>query len=255
MGTTSNRLDNHRRMGMGVAWVAALALALTACSDGGTPLSKSRELLLQASELREGCVALSLDLLLRTIDRTAPMAEALRTDHFAGLAGGGDCDLTIAAGKGTEHEMLCYWPDSDGGAVTLDLRLTYLDEFGAPVPEPVAGGSLRVDFDARGSVVEALGELSIQADPGRGLVIRGSIECLVGGTCLVTGQLDEIVTALVADAPLDTGVLIHTGNLDLEIDRGNDDLHYGSAALVGRTALVAIAVNGYYSQGVIDLDP
>ena len=54
MDTTSNRFDNSWRMRMGLVWVALAALALTACSDGGTPLAESRDLLLQATELREG---------------------------------------------------------------------------------------------------------------------------------------------------------------------------------------------------------
>jgi hypothetical protein len=240
---------------MGLVWVALAALALTACSDGGTPLAGSRDLLLQASELREGCVANSLDVLLRTLDRVAPMAEELRTDHLDSLPGGGSCDLYAATGEETEHELLCYWPAPDGGAVTLDLRLTYLDETGSAIAAPTDGGSLRVLIDVRGEPTEALGEISIRVDPARGLVVTGDIGFRFGLTCLVKCEIDEIVAAVVADAPFGTSVLVHTGNLDLEIDRGDGDWRYGSAALVGRTAIVAIAVNGYFSQGEIDLVP
>ena len=108
---------------------------------------------------------------------------------------------------------------------------------------------------ARGDDLEATGELVLRPEADHGLEIRGEFECLLGGTCLVKCEVNEIVGALVADAPTGTIVLIHTGNLGLEIDRGHGDWRYGSAAMVGRTAIVAIAVNGYFSQGEIDLVP
>lgn len=202
-----------------------------------------------AEQLRQGCVATNLDLVALLSDQLAPLCEVRDLDHLIALAVGLGCSVL----PGSERQVL----DCDGfllGEEPFDLRaeLEYVDEDGAPA-QPGEAASMRVHIEAFGAGVEISGMLTCTPDPARGLVLGGSLATLFDDGCNVTSDLLDLTAQRVADIGGSMRLIFMAGSVHITVDQDGTDIASGSAAFVGRNALVALQVDGVFSQGEIAL--
>lgn len=235
-----------------------LAIAtLAACTGGTASISGSgineSEALLLAEETREGCVRSNLDVMQGLVDRLAPLAEATDVERLEALALRAGC--TFVRGD-REFTILCSDLDVRSDLVTMVATLELIDASGFPVDAPDRAEYVRVIVEALGTDSISEGVLTCRADPDRGLVVDGWISTQFDDGCSVETTLDEVLGRIVADLPgLDGGVLFTGGAADLRVlDVLGDAIASGRAALVGRAAVVALEVAGFYSHGELDLD-
>jgi hypothetical protein len=149
---------------------------------------------------------------------------------------------------------------------TLDALLGAIDL----VAVDAAGGDARVrgepvrilvDVAPDGSVeVEAVGSrrteasLRIGSDPDKGLSVTGTITTESSDGTLVEGTLERVFVRTVADLPaVGTGAIFLAGNVDFEVRADGELVATGTAALIGRRALVALTVAGARTERELDL--
>jgi hypothetical protein len=141
---------------------------------------------------------------------------------------------------------------------TLDVLMAAVDQIALDTP----GGDVRVrgeparilvDTADDGSVtVEVLttrrteATLRLEPDPDLGLGITGTIVTESPDGTLVEGTLERVFVRAVADLPdVGNGALFTSGNVDLSVRAGDGALlATGTAALIGRRAVVSLTVDG-----------
>jgi hypothetical protein len=150
---------------------------------------------------------------------------------------------------------------------TLDALLGAIDLALADAP----GGDVRVrgepvrilvDVAPDGSVaIEALGSrrteasLRLAEDPDRGVSVTGTIATESADGTIVEGALERVLVRSVADLPGGgTGAIFLSGNVDLSVRADGELVATGTAALIGRRALVALTVDGTHSEGELHLN-
>ncbi len=225
-----------------------LVATLAACTPEETGVDVQQALQL-AEQMRRGCVAENLELMTQLADRLAPLCEARDLDHLIALAAGLGCSFL----PGNETYVI----DCQGmglGEVFVDLRaeLEYFDEEEAPAG-PGEAASLRFHIEATGLGVQINGTLVCTPDPERGLVLGGTLATLFDDGCNVTSDLLGLTALRVVDFADNPRLLFTSGSVDIFVDDAGVGIGSGSAALVGRKALVAIQVDGVFSQGEIAL--
>jgi hypothetical protein len=161
----------------------------------------------------------------------------------------------------TAEELL----DGSVGA-TLDtllgaIDLVTIDARGGDAS--VRGEPVRILLDVRpdGSVdVEAVGSrrtdasLRLLDDPDLGLGVLGTITTESPDGTVVEATLERVYVRTVADLPgVGTGAVFSSGNVDFQVRAGGDVVATGTAALVGRRAVVALRIDGTSSQGELGL--
>jgi hypothetical protein len=215
--------------------VPALLLALlAACQDGQgvDPVGAA----LVAQEVREGCVAESLDLFQDLADRLAPLAYARSVDEL--VAGG--CE-SVPDAEG--HRLAFHGVPVRGSIVDLDLRVV------------LGNGGVAVDVLAVGPSSTTTGRLELTHDAELGIVVTGSLAATLADGHAVATDVGPVQGMLVADLPgLATGLVFTAGSVDVDVHLTGAPLARGSAALVGRVAVVALEVRGVHTHGEIALD-
>ncbi len=150
---------------------------------------------------------------------------------------------------------------------TLDALLGAIDLVATDAPggdASVRGEPVRilVHAAADGSVtVEALGSRRTEAslrlvdDPDQGLSVTGTITTESPDGTVVLGTLERVFVRTVADLPgVGTGAVFTSGNVDLAVRDGEDVLATGTAALIGRRALVALDISGTRTSAELHLN-
>jgi hypothetical protein len=155
-------------------------------------------------------------------------------------------------------------------ASTLDVLVGAVDLFALDPADPVAevrvrgepvtlfadlapdGLGIVMTLEAEGACrTEAL--LELVHDPDKGIAIGGTLRTEADGV-VVTATLDGVFAQPVADLPgLESGVVFTSGDVDLGVHAGDRLLATGTAALFGRSALVALSIRGASTEGEIDL--
>jgi hypothetical protein len=217
-----------------------VCLALAACAGGTTPdLTAAR---LTADEVREGCVASTLDVMQGVLDLFAPAAAIDSLDGLAALAQEAGCNLIIDA-AGTTHTVSCPGVMVRGEPVALMAAVTFHE-----------GGRLTVTVQTEGGLYTTEADLELRVDPERGVVVDGSLRSEAPDGCLVQGTLDNVAVRTIADLPgVGFGALFTSGSVELDVSQPGLDRMTGTAALAGRSALVALEVGGVFTQGEITL--
>jgi hypothetical protein len=113
-----------------------------------------------------------------------------------------------------------------------------------------------------GSVaVEAVGSrrteasLRLESDPERGLSVTGTIATESPDGTVVEGTLERVFVRMVADLPgVGTGAVFAEGNVNLEVRADGDLVATGTAALIGRRALVSLTVSGTRTSAELHLN-
>jgi hypothetical protein len=108
--------------------------------------------------------------------------------------------------------------------------------------------------------IEAIGICRTEAtlrlvdDPELGVSVTGTLVTESPDGTVVEGTLERVFVRAAADLPgVGRGVLFTSGNVDLEARAGEDVVATGTAALFGRRALVALSVNGAFTEGELSL--
>jgi len=110
-----------------------------------------------------------------------------------------------------------------------------------------------VTIEALGSC-RTEGSLRLERDPDLGLSVSGTLRTEAPDGTVVEGTLDRVFVREVADLPgVGTGAIFTSGNVDLGVRAGEDLLATGTAALIGRRALVGLTVDGAFTEGEIVL--
>jgi hypothetical protein len=197
------------------------------CGGGGTTAAP----VLSGEELREGCVASTLDVLLGTVDLLARAADAEDLEEIrAQLA------ACAVATDSPDGELLVACADP------MVLARVELD-----------GGALRVTIEAEG-FYRTEASLVLVRDPDLGVAVAGSLRTDAPEGCVVEGVLDRVFARAVADLPgSEFGAVFTAGDVDLDVRAGGTVIARGTAALRGRRALVALDVGGTPTEGEIDL--
>ena len=229
---------------------------LAACTGGTASISGSgineAEALLLAEETREGCVRSNLAVMQGLIDRLAPLAEAPDLERLESLALRTGCAFERGL---LEYSLFCSDIDVYGELVTMVATLELIGAAGLPVATPAEAEYLRIIVEAQGEGSLTEGVLTCRADPDQGVVIEGWLSTTFDDGCQVETTLDDVIGRIVADLPgIDSGVLFVGGAVDLDVyDVLGDAFASGRAALVGRAAVVALEIAGFFSHGEIDL--
>ena len=222
------------------------AVAVPTCSGGGEALAAADPLLL-AQEMREGCVGSNLTLLLGLADHLAPLSEVADLADLAARGTGPGCSLS----PGTPSRLVCEI-EIDGEPLVLSADLYYLGADGLPVGDLADATSLWVILEAAGPRTLLEGQLFCTPDPVRGLVLRGELSTVDAEGCAVLATFEEVTARRVADLPGGGTLVFTSGRAGIEVSY---PAARGTAALIGRRALVALQIDGTTSQGEIDLAP
>lgn len=216
-----------------------VCLALAACSGSTAPdLLAAR---LTADEVREGCVASTLDVMQGVLDLFAPAAAVNDPDALAVLVQEAGCTLIVDA-AGTTYTVSCPGVNVRGEPVALMASVT-LEESGLAVTVETEGGLYTTEAD-----------FELTVDPERGVVVDGFLRSEAPDGCVVQATLDNVAVRTIADLPgVGFGALFTSGSVELSVDHPGLDRMTGTAALAGRSALVALEVGGIFSQGEIAL--
>ncbi|MHC4973694.1 MAG: hypothetical protein ACYTG3_15320 [Planctomycetota bacterium] len=217
-----------------------VCLALAACAGGSTPdLTAAR---LTADEVREGCVASTLDVMQGVLDLFAPAAAVNDPDALAVLVQEAGCTLIMDA-VGTTYTVSCPGVSVRGEPVALMASVTVAED-----------GRLVVTVQTEGGLYTTEADLELRVDPERGVVVDGSLRSEAPDGCVVRGTLDNVAVRTIADLPgVGFGALFTSGSVELDVIWPGLDPMTGTAALAGRSALVALEVDGIFSQGEITL--
>lgn len=210
---------------------ALVSILLFACTQSGTTSIDTVQAVQIAQEMREGCVGASLDLLQNLADRLAPLAYASSPEELQALAAQAGC--TVTPGVLTDY-LLCE------GDPTLEIQLSRLD--GVLIAEITA--------DTTDSHTEGV----LEIDPAAGVAMAGDLVTEYANGCTVLAFVDRVQGQLVADLPgTGTGLIFTGGSVALHVLEAGDPFASGTAALVGRRALVILEIAGIFAQGEIDL--
>jgi hypothetical protein len=150
---------------------------------------------------------------------------------------------------------------------TLDALLGAIDLVAADAAggdASVRGEPVRILVHAApdGSVtVETIGarrteaSLRLASDPEKGLAVTGTITTESPDGTVVEGTLDRVFVRTVADLPgVGTGAIFTSGNVDFSVRDGEDVVATGTAALIGRRALVSLDISGTRTEGELHLN-
>jgi len=222
------------------------AVAVPTCSGGGEAQAAADPVLL-AQQMREGCVGSNLTLLLGLADYLAPLSEVTDLMDLVAQAGRPGCSLV----PGTPHQLVCEI-EIDGEPMILAADIYYLGADGLPVNDPVDASSLWVILEAAGPRTLVEGQLFFTPDPARGLVLSGELSTVEVDGCAVLAAFEEVTARRVADLAGGGTLTFTSGRAEISVQ---DPDARGSAALVGRRAVVALEIDGTTSHGEIDLDP
>jgi len=223
-------------------------LLLFGCTGGSTATLDASAALLTAEEVREGCVASTLDVMGDVVDRIAPAAGVADLTDLIGLAAESGCNLVPGE---LEHLLACPDLTVRGETVALTARLTYTAN-GIAVADLAEADGLEVEVDARGVTFETTGFLTLRRDGA--LRIEGELVTTTLDGCEVAGTLDRVTALTLADAPgAAFRALFTSGNVDLGVTIPGGQTVTGTAALIGRNAIVALEVSGVFSQAEITL--
>ncbi len=234
---------------------AALALAVSACLLTGcrndAPANNLDTALQVADELRQNCVASSLDLLQVVADYVGPAVNARRLDDIESAALDARC--TFFGPVESTYHFICPARIIRGETVLIQLELQYLVN-GLPVDDPDGAEELRVKILAGGGFLEAEGAVHFRNVPGLGLVMSGNLGTAYFDGCLVDLDLHDITGQAVADLPgTPFGVLFTSGEADIDAQTGAGDPVTGTAGFAGRNAFVALQLFGVNSLGEVKL--
>lgn len=218
---------------------ALLSILLAACTGGidaaGVDTLQAAQV---AQEVREGCVAENLSLFQDLADRIAPLALTTDLAELEALAAAAGCEF--APGVLT-HYLHCASVPVHGGDVELHVMLSELD------------GILIAEIEAEGLYSRTVGV--IEFDAASGLAVAGDLTTDYVDGCTVLAFLDDVQGQLVADLPdRPVGFLFTGGSVALHVLDGGAPYVSGTAALVGRRAVVVLEYGGVFAQGEIDLD-
>ncbi|MHC4931050.1 MAG: hypothetical protein ACYTGV_02525 [Planctomycetota bacterium] len=230
----------------------SVLLSLPACTESAALNAVEAKQL--AQEIQEGTVVSNLQLLLTFADRLAPIAQARNFDEvlqFASLAG---CTLTSPDGPAASYSLLCH--DVYTGAEVIALyALIQFRADGTPVEDPSQADTLWIYVESHGDFSLSEGWMECRPDPELGLVIDGTLTTRFDDETTVETSFGGLTAQLVADLPgLAWGVVFTSGNVDLSVHTPGGPTAQGSAALVGRRAAIAVAVDGVFHHAEIDLD-
>ena len=217
-----------------------ICLALAACTEGTAPDISSAEL--AADEVREGCVASTLDVMQGVLDLFAPATTAGGVDGLAVLAQETGCTL-IADAAGDTHTVSCPGVTVRGEPVALMASVTFLQ-----------GARLVVTVQTEGGRYTTEAEFELSVEPERGIVVDGFLRSESLDGCVVEGTLVSVAVRTIADLPgVGFGALFLSGSVELDVTHPGVQRMTGTAALAGRSALVALEVGGIFSQGELSL--
>jgi len=220
-----------------------LGLLLAACTGGGgAPTLRADGL--SAEEVRDGCVAGTLDVLQLAADRLGAVA--------GGALDAPDCALLVDAGGG---EFLLACPDAEvrGAPADFIARVVFLRD-GLPLTDPAGADAVRLTVESRSDAYVTDARLDLRQDADRGLLVDGVVTTQSLDGCTLEGTLGNVTARPVADLPGGrTGVLFTSGNVDFDVRLPDRTFVTGTAALVGRSALVSLEVGGVFTQGAIML--
>lgn len=228
-----------------------LALVAAGCTAGATT-GELTAAPLTADDLREGCVRTTLGVMQRTVDLFGVATTVRDIDGIVALAAENGCVLIVDGPVG-EFVLTCPATDIGDETISFTATLVFFRE-GLPVTDPADADRVVVTLDSLGTTQSTEARFELFVDPERGLVIDGTLltESLDG--CEIEGTLDNVTARAVADLPgLGTGVLFTSGNVDLGLTLPDRTFATGTAALVGRNALVSLEVDGVHSQGEVVL--
>lgn len=239
----------HRHRAVAIV-LFAFASFLPAC--GGGAVSPDIQSALQTGErLRESCVASALDLLQNVADMVSLAVTARDIDALAAAADTAAC--TMYGPDEGSYTFFCADLPVRGEPVDVLIELTYLDDLGFPTDQLADATSVLVRIEAEGGLFQGGGLIHISPDPDLGLVFDGTIGTTYYDGCSATADL-QVTGQTVADLPdLAAGVLFTSGDVDLGAETPEGQEVSGSAGLVGRTAVIALDVDGVISQGEIVL--
>jgi len=212
-----------------------LSAALLAACAGGSPASTPA---MTGEALREGCVASTLDVLLGAVDLCAPVASAEDAQDL--VAAFAACAV-VAGTAGSDVVVACADTRVRGEPVTLLMTAT------------IQGNVLRVTLEAAGTYrTEA--SLELTPDPDAGILVGGTLHTESPEGLLVEGSLDRVQARMVADlAGAETAAVFTAGNVDLGVREGASLVATGTAALYGRSALVALRMGEASTEGELTL--
>ncbi|MHC4136074.1 MAG: hypothetical protein ACYS0K_13925 [Planctomycetota bacterium] len=217
-----------------------VCLALAACAGGTAPDVSAA--LLTADEVREGCVASTLDVMQGVLDLFAPATAVDSPDGLAALAQEAGCTLIVDA-AGTTHTVSCPGVMVRGESVALTASVTFL-----------AVERLVVSVQTEGGFFATEADLELSVDLERGIVVDGFLRSESPDGCVVEGTLSSVAVRTIADLPgVGFGALFTSGSVELDVTHPGLDRMTGTAALAGRSALVALEVAGIFSHGEISL--
>lgn len=231
----------------------ALLAFLPACGGGGGGPAVVVDPLRTTEEMRESCVAMTLDLVQRALDLAGPAVGLGRVDQLANLAAEAGCGLVAL--DATTYLLVCENVFVRGDVVSIRLDLTYTRN-GVPVVSPADSDAMFLRIDIAGADVAVTGALTLVDDPDLGLTFEGALTSSSFGGCRVEAALDTVTAFPVADLPaVPRGVVFTSGRIDLDVWTPDDVALTGSAALVGRSAHVNLGLDGVFSQGQVALGP
>lgn len=220
-------------------------IAVPTCS--GLPAAENAGAFQLAQEMRDGCVGANLTLMLGMADYFAPVCEARDLVDLELMLNRPGCTWT----SGLFHNVTCSAMDIGGETFSMSADLVFLDADGMPVEDPGQAESLTVRFDMFGSGIWSEGDLVCRSDPELGLVLSGSVSSWTPDGCQVVTSFTDVTARQVALAD-GVSLLFSSGSAELETQ---EPYATGTAALIGRKAVLALEVGGAVWLGEVLLNP
>ncbi|MHC4958759.1 MAG: hypothetical protein ACYTGN_10325 [Planctomycetota bacterium] len=222
------------------------AVAVPTCGSDSPVTAEGPDPRLLAEEMREGCVAANLSHMLGIAERLAPLCEVRSVEELVARAGP-DCQLHLAV----PFNMDC------GDVLVADERmfvhasLLYVAANGELVGNPGDAAHMKLQFEAVGDDFTTEGLVECRSDPSAGLVLTGTVTTRFANGCEVVSDFGDVTAQRLADQ--DGEHLVYTsGSVDIEVTDATGA--HGSAALIGRRAVVALDVSGTVTHGEVLLD-
>jgi len=237
---------------MRTALLAVLfSCGLVGCGKSSTSNAVLDPALQVADQMRQHCIASSLDVLQIVAGYVGPAVGARDVDDVEDAAIAARC--TFFGPIEGAYNWVCPARIVRGETVLIQLRLEYLVD-GFPSADPAGAEELRVIVEAGGGFLEAEGIVHFRNVPGLGLVMNGDLGVFYHDGCRLDLELDDVTGQAVADLPGGPfAVLFTSGEADIDAQTPTGQPVTGTAGFAGRQALVALEVFGVSSHGEITL--
>ncbi len=237
-----------------VLFVACALRALAGCAGGGADTAAVEAANLAADDVREDCVTRTLSVLQIAADLCAALPDLRDADALEAHAAREGCRVEGPDADGV-YTLICTTRLVDNETLGLRLLVRYVRDGLASVASNDVE-RVEVTVNAGTNFMTCNGRLDFVSDADRGTLIEGVLDSQYFTGCTLHLIGEDIAANMVADLPSGrNGAVFAAGHLDLALTFETRADVTGSAALIGRRAVIALHMDGVATTGEVVLDP